>query len=109
MCRRTSGHHVAATACRVDDIVVTEAGSLTWYRSSSEAERGFCARCGSNLFYRPLHRGHVSIMAGTLDPPTGLASVAHIFVESKSDYFAICDDLPQHSGRGDVDLTAGST
>jgi hypothetical protein len=107
-CRRTSGHHVAATACKLDDIVVSEDGSLEWYRSSDVAERGFCARCGSNLFYRPRHREWLSIMAGTLDGPTGLDAAAHIFVDSKPDYYAICDGLPQHAGRGNVDLTAGS-
>jgi len=106
-CRRSSGHHVAATACRIDDIVVTEDGSLAWYRSSDAAERGFCGRCGSNLFFRPEHSESLSIMAGTLDVPTGLETVAHIFVDSKSDYYTIGDGLPQHAGHGDVDLTAG--
>jgi hypothetical protein len=106
-CRRTSGHHVAATACSIDAIDVTDDGSLTWYRSSESAERGFCGRCGSNLFYRPGHRQWLSIMAGTLDLPTGLDAAAHIFVDSKSDYYTIGDGLPQLVDRGDVDLTAG--
>ncbi len=106
-CRRTSGHHVAATACRPDDIDVADDGGLTWYRSSDEADRGFCRRCGSNLFYRPRHRDWLSIMAGTLDTPTGLDATAHIFVDSKSDYYTISDGLPQHADRGDADLTAG--
>lgn len=108
-CRRTSGHHVAATACQTDAIDVTDDGSLTWYRSSPAAERGFCGRCGSNLFFRPVNREYVSIMAGTLDQPTDLVAEAHIFVRSKSDYYLICDGLPQHGGRGDVDLTAGDS
>ena len=27
-------------------------GLLRWYKSSPEAERGFCSRCGSTLFFR---------------------------------------------------------
>ncbi len=107
-CRRTSGHHVAATACHPDDIDMSDDGSLTWFRSSDVADRGFCARCGSNLFYRPRHRKWLSIMAGSLDGPTDLAAAAHIFVGSKSDYYVICDGLPQHAGGSDVDLMAGS-
>jgi hypothetical protein len=103
-CRRTSGHHVAATACRSDDIVVTGGENLTWYRSSAEAERGFCRHCGGNLFYRPDHRETVSIMAGTLDAPTGLDAAAHIFVDGKSDYYAIGDGLPLHASLDEVDL-----
>jgi len=105
-CRRTSGHHVAATACRAGDLAISEDGALTWYGSSADAERGFCGRCGSNLFFRPNERGYVSIMAGTLDVPTGLTAIAHIFVSEKSDYYAIADGLPQHADRGGIDLTA---
>lgn len=83
--------------------------ALTWYRSSAAAERGFCGRCGGNLFFRPLDGSYVSIMAGTLDDPTGLAAEAHIFVDEKSDYYDIHDGLPRHDGRGDVNLTAMKT
>ena len=36
-----------------------------------------------------------SISAGTLDEPTGLCTVAHIFVDSKGDYYEIVDELPR--------------
>lgn len=104
-CRRTSGHHVAATACREDDLTITSDAGLRWYRSSEYAERGFCNRCGGNLFYRPMHREYVSVMAGTLDAPTGLSGAAHIFVGSKSDYYEIGDGLVQYTGDYDVDPT----
>ena len=67
---------------------------LRWYRSSSTAERGFCATCGSSVFWRPGHGRHISIMAGTLDAPTGLAAEEHIFVADASDYYRIDDGLP---------------
>lgn len=102
-CRRTSGHHVAATACGVDDLVINNDEGLRWYRSSEYAERGFCKRCGGNLFFRPFHGKHVSVMAGTLDTPTGLEGAAHIFVDSKSDYYLIGDGLPQHAGDDDLE------
>lgn len=99
-CRRTSGHHVAATACRATDFTLVAAGGLRWYRSSPKAERGFCERCGSNLFWRPAHGDYLSIMAGTLDVPTGLHAESHVFVGSKSDYYSLRDDLPQHVAGG---------
>ena len=105
-CRRTSGHHVAATACRVTALTVITDTGLTWYRSSPGSERGFCSRCGGNLFFRSDGGEYVSVMAGTLDKPTGLNAVAHIFGGSKSDYYSIADGLPVHRGRGDVDLMA---
>jgi hypothetical protein len=96
-CRRTSGHFVAATAVRTVDLVLTAEAGLRWYRSSAAAERGFCSHCGGNLFWRRRAPGSeaTSIMAGTLDPPTGLKIVRHIFVADKSDYYDIGDGAPQ--------------
>jgi hypothetical protein len=68
-CRRTSGHFVAASEARTADLALLESATLRWYRSSVAAERGFCSRCGGNLFWRPTgaELGVTSIMAGTLD------------------------------------------
>lgn len=41
-----------------------------------------------------------SIAAGTLDEPTGLRTVAHIFVDSKGDYYQLADELPRLAGSG---------
>lgn len=90
-CRKTSGHFVAASQALTADIVLVETSTLKWYRSSPGAERGFCARCGGNLFWRPEDRDPpvTSVMAGTLDAPTGLRVIEHIFVADKSDYYEI--------------------
>lgn len=90
-CRKTSGHFVAASQALSDDIRLVESSTLKWYRSSPEAERGFCSRCGGNLFWRPDRREPpvTSIMAGTLDAPTGLRIIQHIFVQDKSDYYEV--------------------
>jgi hypothetical protein len=73
-CRKTSGHFVAASQVPSADLKLIESATLRWYRSSPSAERGFCARCGGNLFWRETApgTGMISIMAGTLDTPTGL-------------------------------------
>jgi hypothetical protein len=97
-CRRTSGHFVAATSAANHDLVVTRAATLTWFASSASAERGFCSRCGGNLFWRRTTGAdtqRTSIMAGTLDVPTGLQLVQHIFTADKSDYYVIADGAAQ--------------
>jgi hypothetical protein len=96
-CRRTSGHFAAFTAARPEDLVLIESGGLRWYRSSATAARGFCGVCGSSLFWKPASGGRVSIAAGTLDPPTGLATAAHVFVGDAGDYYEIGDGLPQRA------------
>jgi hypothetical protein len=96
-CRKTSGHHVAATQVASEDLQLAESATLRWYRSSDSAQRGFCARCGGNVFWKESAAGsnRISIMAGTLDMPTGLRLIQHIFVADKSDYYQIADDAPQ--------------
>jgi hypothetical protein len=96
-CRKTSGHFVAASQVASEDLRLTQSATLRWYRSSESAERGFCVRCGGNLFWRETAPGskHTSIMAGTLDTPTGLRIVQHIYTADKSDYYDIDDGAPQ--------------
>ena len=93
-CRRTSGHYAAMTSAPSANIELTAADSLVWYKSSDTAERGFCGRCGGNLFWKQRGRDAISVTAGTLDTPTGLNVEGHIFVADKSDYYTIEGDLP---------------
>jgi hypothetical protein len=94
-CRRTSGHYAAMTSAPSANVTVTASDSLLWYKSSDTAERGFCGRCGANLFWKQAGRDAISITAGTLDVPTHLKIEEHIFVADKSDYYTIDDDAPQ--------------
>lgn len=95
MCRRSGGHFDAATACASEHLRLLCAQSLRWYQSSATARRGFCSTCGTQLFWEPAARDHMSIWAGTLDTPTGLKPSMHIFVADKGDYYEITDGLPQ--------------
>ncbi len=95
-CRKQSGHFVAATACGDDQLSVVGAEHLTWYAASEAAKRGFCATCGSLLFWKANDSDTTSIMAGAFDAPSGLRSSHHIHVADKGDYYDITDGLPQH-------------
>lgn len=95
-CQKSSGHYFAATATAPDNLHLTEDRGLKWYSSSDRADRGFCAECGSNLFWRRKDGSHVSILAGSFDGDTGLKTSRHIFVAAKKDYYDIADGLPQY-------------
>lgn len=97
-CRRTSGHHAAMTSAPLEALTFDAAETLTWYRSSPAAERGFCRVCGSNLFWKPEGEASMAITAGTLDAPTGIRVQEHIFVRDKGDYYSIDDGRPQRQG-----------
>jgi hypothetical protein len=84
-CRRWTGHHMAATAAAVDQLQVD--GEVSWYRPDEHAAYGFCAACGSSLFWRATAEpSRWSICAGTLDPPTRLRTTEAWWVSEASDY-----------------------
>ena len=101
-CQRTSGNHVAATSAPRGTVTVE--GEVRWFQSSESARRGFCPVCGSNLFWDG-GGGNLSIMAGTLDGPTGLRLRGHIFCADKGDWFDLSDELPHYAGADDVMTT----
>ncbi len=80
MCRRLTTEVGAFTAAAPGNVEISGGGKLRWYRSSPEARRGFCGKCGANLFWEPAHGRHLSISAGSLDDASGLAIGRHIFV-----------------------------
>ncbi|MCY3675111.1 MAG: GFA family protein [Paracoccaceae bacterium] len=94
-CRRTSGHFVAATAVKTEELIFETNEGLAWFDSSEFASRGFCTRCGSSLFWKSKNRETISIMAGTLDQSYGLKAADHIYVSDKADYYELTDDLPK--------------
>ena len=97
-CRRTHGNFAAYTAAAMADLTLTSSHGLKWYRSSAEARRGFCSKCGASLFWEPADKDYIAIAAGTLDVPTGLRTVRHIYVADAADYYTIDDDLEKFPG-----------
>lgn len=98
MCRRWHGHVGGYATVPYAAMTLTSGESdVSWYRSSDFADRGFCRHCSSSLFWRHDNRRNADIAAGTLDQPTGLKTLFHIFVEDKADYTALTDGLPQHA------------
>jgi hypothetical protein len=97
-CRRFTGHHMAATSAATADLHVSDPERLlTWFFPVVEAGYGFCARCGSSLFWQDAtDPTRTSICAGVLEPPTGLRTVAAWWVSEASDYHRR-PDLPEHA------------
>lgn len=103
-CRRTHGHVAAYTTASKGAFKLVEASGLRWYVSSPGVRRGFCGTCGASLFWERTDGATVGIAAGTLDGPTGLATIGHIYVADAGDYYAITDDLPRFAGPDDGTL-----
>jgi hypothetical protein len=100
-CRRWHGHISAFTAARREDLAVGDERALRWIdspASDADARRGFCGDCGSSLFWEAPGLDTVSISAGTLDPPTGLHVIAHVYAPQAADFYDLPEDgLPRHA------------
>ncbi len=88
-CRKQTGNYMSATAAADSDLKMVETRGLKWFRSSDEAQRGFCGECGSVLFWKKDGSDNTSICAGSIDGPTGALLEGHIFCESAGDYYTI--------------------
>ena len=95
-CRKQSGHYWASTDLARDRLTIAGEENVRWYRSSEKVRRGFCATCGSVLFWDPLGRDKIAIAMGAFDAPTGTRLGHHIFVADMGDYYDIADGLPQN-------------
>jgi hypothetical protein len=102
-CRRQTGHFMASTAARVEHFRLVSDTDLRWYEASNIARRGFCARCGSTLFWAGNDRPYISIAAGSVDGKTGIKTLVHIHMADKGDYYDIADGVPQVEG-GDFSI-----
>src|SRR5262245_8799789 len=84
-CRKQSGHFFASTDVPRSSVTIHGSENITWFHSSEKVRRGFCATCGSSLFWDPAHRDRIAIAMGSFDQPTGARLAKHIFVADKGD------------------------
>ena len=95
-CRKVSGHYWASTDVPDAQLHISGEEHVRWYQSSAKVKRGFCAICGSALFWKPLQRDITAVAMGALESPTGTQLAKHIFVADKGDYYDIADGVPQN-------------
>jgi len=80
-------------------------GAPTVFASSSIAERGFCAACGTPLSFRYVESSSISVTIGSLDRPEAVKPSMHYGVESRIPWLRTADDWPE--SRTEDDLAAG--
>ncbi len=98
MCQKLHGACGAHSKADKAAIAVVEGRGLKWYASSARARRGFCGECGSSLFWEPVDQPGTGILAGTLDQPSGLETIGHIFLAEKCDFTEVAGAAPRFEG-----------
>jgi hypothetical protein len=97
MCRQWSGGPFLGVQCG-GAVEMEGAEHVVRFASSAWAERGFCGRCGSHLFYRFVPADAYSFLAG-LFPDAALAPLGEeIFIDEKPDYYAFAGDRERLTG-----------
>lgn len=96
-CRRASGSPCVVWATFPTDRFTVTEGQLAVHASSSEVERGFCARCGSSItYYHGARPAELDITVATLTDPAALEPEMHIWLDDKLPWVVVDDGLPRY-------------
>ncbi len=94
MCRRWNGGPALAVA--VGSVTFAGEANIRRYRSSEWAERGFCKKCGSNLFYFLMPNRFI-IEAGLFNEQD-FKLESEIFCAGKPTWYEFAGGHPRHDG-----------
>ncbi len=96
MCRRWTGGPFFAVHCGQNVTFLGDTPLI--YQSSEWAERGFCGKCGTHLFYHLLPKNEYILSAGLFqDQDFDLES--EIFIDEKPDYYAFSNETKKLTGQ----------
>ncbi len=93
MCQKAGGAPFIASVL-TSSFVVTR-GTLSIFKSSEIAERGFCATCGTPITYRSLPGNFVTVTLGSLDNPNAFVPHTQYGTESRVSWLAAGLSAPE--------------
>jgi hypothetical protein len=94
-CRRWGGGPFMSVRL-TGGVALSKAADLVWYASSDWAERGFCGRCGTSLFWRL--KGEPSnwvVNLHSLGDDHGAGINEHIWFDQKPAFYDFSDTTPR--------------
>lgn len=91
MCQKAAGNYFMPLAKTPVDAFTLTRGSVAWFHSSDPVRRGFCANCGTPLFFETVGVPIIYIVLGSLDDPASVQPQAAYGVEATMPWIAdIC-------------------
>lgn len=92
MCRRWTGGALLAVAIPPGAILLRGGEDIRRIQSSEWAERAWCDKCGSHLFYRLTadgpFKGQYHVSFGLFDTPEAFSFASEIYIDRKPEVFA---------------------
>ena len=99
LCQRAHGAPVVTwVGFQADQVrIVDPHARLQWYESTPGAERGFCRRCGTTLFFRSQRwAGELHIVRSNFDGPVDREPQMHVYFDTHALWLPLADDgLPR--------------
>ena len=96
MCRKWTGGPLLVVHCSQPPVVEGRAPSV--YDSSDWAQRGFCGRCGTHLYYRLKANDFYAVPVGLLDGDEAWDFDLQIFVEQKPAWYCFANQTTELTG-----------
>ena len=94
MCQKASGNYFMPLAFAPGSTLTLTRGEPSWFHSSAPVRRGFCARCGTPLFFDTLQSDGLAFTLGSLDDPAALPPLTNDGMAARVPFFHRLPELP---------------
>lgn len=97
MCRKWTGGPFMAVDCK-DQVTIEGQENVSTFASSEWAERTFCSKCGTHLFYRLKETNQHIVAAGFFNKEDLLKFDHQIFIDEKPEYYSFQNETHNMTG-----------
>ena len=97
MCRKWGGGPLMTVDCGADVSFEGEE-NISVFNSSEWAERGFCNKCGSHLFYRLKESKQHIMPVGLFDEQESFVFDHQVFIDKKPSFYAFANETYDMTG-----------
>ncbi len=97
MCRKWGGGPLMAIDCGTDVSFEGEE-NISVFSSSEWAERGFCNKCGSHLFYRLKASQQYIMPVGLFDDNKIFVFDHQVFIDEKPSFYSFANETSEMTG-----------
>lgn len=97
MCRRWGGGPFMEIDCGTN-VTFEGEDNIAVFKSSDWAERGFCSKCGTHLFYRIQQTGQHIVPIGLFETTPDLTFKTQVFIDEKPDFYSFANETEDMTG-----------
>lgn len=106
MCRKWSGGPLLAADCQTE-VQISGLENVQVYASSDWAERGFCVKCGTHLFYRLKAAQQYFIPLGFFDGEIDWQFDHQMYIDNKPSFYCFSNETKNLTAEEVIALYGG--